>query len=396
MAFLTEAVYRTRLDSVNQLMERKELDAFLVFAPDFFQFFSNFHVDVVPWERPIAMVIPRNGEPIAVMNALSTGHLEFARARNSLWLKNITSYCEFPLDEKDSRPRTTFFEQFLEVMDGAGLAGKNIGMDSASGWAAKLADKLPGTSFTPYVNEMRALRYVKHEEELSVMRDISRLSDWIQERYLEEVRPGRLVHELDLTIARMTYEKVAEEFPGENFEYRFYTLSGPSSASPHGDGGQAGARIEEGHGLVNIIIPRLNGVTIENERTLFCGQPSDLQRRAYDAALSANEASIAQMVAGNAVRDIDEAARNVFAKAGFHENVLHRTGHGVGLLGHDFPGDMPFSDRALLENEVYSAEPGIYFNGVGGFRIDDTVVVGSTQPEILTKAPKSIEAITIT
>lgn len=396
MAFLTKNVYRTRLEALNQLMEDQNLNGFLIFTPDFFQFFSNFHVDVVPWERPIAMVIPRDSAPIAVMNALSTGHLEFAANRKSLWLDNISIYCEFPLDDRDSRSRKTFIQHLVDAVDGAGLAGKNIGMDTPSGWAGVLAETLPGTCFTAHVPETRALRYVKHPEELAVMRDISRLSDWIQERYLEEIRPGRLVHEMDYTIARMVFEKAAEEFPGENFEYRFYTLSGPSSASPHGDGGQAGARIEDGHGIVNIVIPRLNGVTIENERTLFCGKPSDLQKRAYHAALAANEAAISQMVAGNPVRDIDEAARNVFAKAGFQENVLHRTGHGVGLLGHDFPGDMPFNNRPLLENEVYSAEPGIYFDGLGGFRIDDTVLVGKSLPEVLTKAPKSLEDVTIT
>lgn len=71
MAFLSRDVYHTRLESLNELMDQKGLDGFLIFTPDFFQFFTNFHVDVVPWERPIAMVIPRNGVPHAVMKALS-------------------------------------------------------------------------------------------------------------------------------------------------------------------------------------------------------------------------------------------------------------------------------------------------------------------------------------
>lgn len=395
MAFLSKNVFHSRRKCLNSLMDSNGLDGFVVYTPDFFQFFSNFHVDVVAWERPIALVIPRSGEPRAVMNALSTGHIGFSRARDSFWIDDVDIYCEFPLDERDTRSRQSFSEKLIDAIDAAGLAGMKIGTDSNSIWSSLVAETLPHTEFETHVSEARSLRWVKHPEEISIMVEISRFSDWMQERYLEEIRPGRLVHEMDFTIARMAFERAAELYSGENFELRLYTLSGPSSASPHGTGGQAGSCIEKGHGLVNIIIPRLNGVTIENERTLFCGQPSDIQRRAFDTALAANIASIEQMVAGNAVRDIDKAARDVFAKAGFFENVLHRTGHGVGLLGHDFPGDMPFNDRPLLEGEVYSAEPGIYLPGIGGFRIDDTVLVGANNPSVLTRAPKEIEHVVV-
>lgn len=395
MAFLSKDVFQSRRKALNALMDANDLDGFILFAADFFQFFSNFHVDVAPWERPIALILPRQREPIAVMNALSTGHLDFAKARGSLWIEQISIYCEFPLDERDERSGKTFVQMLIDAVDSVGLAGGKIGTDSASGWTAKIAEALPNTNFETHVEGARNLRLVKHPEELAIMAAIGRVSDWIQARYVEEIRPGRLVQELDHTIARMTFEKVANEFPGENFELRFYTLSGPSSASPHGDGGQASARIEKGHGLVTIIIPRLNGVTLENERTFFCGEPTEVQRLAYTAALAANEAAIEQMVAGNAVSDIDAAARSVLTEAGFYQNILHRTGHGVGLAGHEFPDDMAFNDRPLLENEVYSAEPGIYLQGVGGFRIDDTVIIGATKPKLLTHAPKSLDSVII-
>ena len=132
--------------------------------------------------------------------------------------------------------------------------------------------------------DFRALRWIKHPEEIQIMKSICALSDWMQDLYREGIRPGRLVHELDYSIATKAFEEAANRFPGENFELRFFTLSGASSSSPHGDTGQAGARIANGDGIVNIIIPRLNGVTIENERTYFCGKPGDVQKRAFEAA----------------------------------------------------------------------------------------------------------------
>jgi Xaa-Pro aminopeptidase len=63
----------------------------------------------------------------------------------------------------------------------------------------------------------------------------------------------------------------------------------------------------------------------------------------------------------------------------------------MGIKGHEFPDDMAFLERPLLENEVYSCEPGIYIWGLGGYRIDDTMVVGKTAPESLLKTPRDIE-----
>jgi Xaa-Pro aminopeptidase len=66
----------------------------------------------------------------------------------------------------------------------------------------------------------------------------------------------------------------------------------------------------------------------------------------------------------------------------------------MGILGHEYPEDMAFNDRALIAKEVYSAEPRIYIFGLGGFRMDDSVVVGNT-PEVLTATPKTLQHATI-
>jgi Xaa-Pro aminopeptidase len=175
---------------------------------------------------------------------------------------------------------------------------------------------------------------------------------------------------------------------------RCWTLSGPASCAPHGDGRSAGARIEKGHVLVNIVIPRVNGLVVENERTWFCGPPSPRQAQLFETARAANEAAIAACVTGAPVCGIDAAAQAVIEKAGLAHLIRHRTGHGMGTLGHEFPEDMAFNTRPLLEREVYSAEPGLYEWGLGGFRHDDTVVVGRT-PEALTRAPKDLRSQTV-
>jgi Xaa-Pro aminopeptidase len=98
-------------------------------------------------------------------------------------------------------------------------------------------------------------------------------------------------------------------------------------------------------------------------------------------------------VTGRPVSDIDAAAQEVMECAGCADLILHRAGHGMGTVGHEFSEDMAFNNRPR-ENEVCSARPSLYQWGLGGFRHNDTVVVG-TRPEVLTKAPKSVASQTI-
>ena len=395
MAFLSRKVFDYRVGKMRTLMKAQRLDALAFLTADFFQFATNFHVDVQPWERPIVAVVPLEGKPFAVMNELSTNHVRMSQEHGKLWLDDVVFYSEHPRLSNRAYLTPQWPELVSERLQAHGLTRGRIGLDAASGLMSRAATQLPGLELVPMTAAMRELRWVKHEEELAIMRDAASLADWVQDRYRENIRPGRLVQELDFAMAALMVEEGSRRFPGENLEVmRCWTLSGPASASPHGDGAPNGARIQAGHGLVNIVIPRLNGVVIENERTWFCGKPSAEQVKLFETAKAANEAAISQAVTGNPVASIDAAAQAVIEKAGFGDCIKHRTGHGMGTIGHEFPEDMAFNPRPLQSREVYSAEPGLYVYGLGGFRFDDSVVVGDV-PEVLTKAPKDLKSQTI-
>jgi Xaa-Pro aminopeptidase len=326
------------------------------------------------------------------MNELSTHHMMMAKERGHVWVKDVQFYSEHPKVAERQFLLPQLPEMITEFLRKLGLSSSRIGVDGSFSALARAAAMLPELKLIPSLEAMRSLRWVKHAEELEVMREAASLSDFVQERYRENIRPGRLVQELDYQMAVCMVEEGARRFPGANLEVmRCWTLSGPASASPHGDGASCGARIKRGDVLVNIVIPRLNGIVVENERTWFAGEPSEDQRRYYEVARAANEAAAAAAVTGRPVSGIDAAAQNVIEAGGCGKFIRHRTGHGMGILGHEYPEDMAFNNRALLENEVYSAEPGIYVYGLGGFRMDDTVVVGRS-PEILTRAPKDIKS----
>lgn len=390
MAFVPQSVFEDRAKRIREWLGERELHALVVTTPMNFYMVSGFHLDVEPWERPVAAVIPADGEPFMVMNELSTNHLRFAEERKSLFITDYSIYSE----HLRMANRIALRHQWAEVL-ATRLAERGIRWGKVAVEGAGPTDLLranPKLQFEDATRFLVEMREVKYPEELAIMRDAAELTDYGQDRYMELLKPGMNVKAFDFQIAALIMEEGARRFPEERVEVRMMALAGANSASPHGTGADAGETFQVGDGVVNIIIVRLNGLVIENERTLFVGEPRDeVQVRAFNAATAACEAAAAQMVAGNPVASADAAAQQVYEEAGFAEYINHRTGHGIGIAGHEFPEDMPFLHRPFKEREVYSSEPGIYLWGVGGFRHDDTVFVGAKEPEVVTKRSKKLE-----
>lgn len=394
---LTTKTKQLRIQAMQQLMTQAGADGIVFTASDFIQYATNFAVDVLPWERPIFTFVTRDGTIHSIFNELSTNHLRFSSAKGTIWVpeSEIYFYSEHPRTTNIIPTQHQIPDLIAHVISKAGLLGKKIlceGLGSLLVAGQKLS---AGTMLQPDLALLRSLRWVKSEEELHIMRSLAKLTDWAQDRFKERYKPGVKTQVLDYEVAALIAEEASHRFPGESFDLmRCWTLSGPASASPHGDGANVGATIEKGHNIVNFVLPRLNGYYVENERTWFVGKPSSMQVRCFEAARAATQAGVAAAKTGNPVNAIDAAAFAVIKDAGLDEYIYHRTGHGVGLMLHEYPEDMAFNTRPLLSNEVFSCEPGLYVYGLGGFRIDDTVVVGNT-PEVLVSTPSDIDWVTV-
>ncbi len=97
---------------------------------------------------------------------------------------------------------------------------------------------------------------------------------------------------------------------------------------------------------------------------------------------------------GTVLEEIDKKVRQVFIDAGYADNIIHRMGRGFGITGHEDPFLALGDRRKLAPGMIISIEPGIYFNGKGGYRHSDTVLITDTGNIQLTTAPESIEALT--
>jgi Xaa-Pro aminopeptidase len=120
------------------------------------------------------------------------------------------------------------------------------------------------------------------------------------------------------------------------------------------------------------------------------GQAQQWQREIYDLVATAQRAGRRALESGMPLSEVDAAARQVIAEAGYGEHFGHGLGHGVGLQIHEAPGISAAAAGTLRAGSVVTVEPGVYLPDRGGVRIEDTLVVGERAPELLTRFPKEL------
>ena len=230
------------------------------------------------------------------------------------------------------------------------------------------------------------LRYVKDQDEVECMRDAGRLTATVFDEVIRHVRPG--VRESDLA-ADIEHRMKREGAEGAAFETM--VASGPRSAMPHARPSPKLLRKSE---LVIFDLGAiLRGYAADMTRTVFLGEPSRRIRRLYAAVREAQERASEAIRAGVRADEVDVSARSVLARKGLARYFTHSTGHGVGLEIHERPRLARGEKPRLEAGCVVTVEPGVYLEGFGGIRIEDTILVGAEGPEILTPASKDVWCI---
>jgi Xaa-Pro aminopeptidase len=137
----------------------------------------------------------------------------------------------------------------------------------------------------------------------------------------------------------------------------------------------------------------VDGYAADMTRTVYLGEPTRRARSLYSAVLKAQEGAIRAVEDSTLAAEVDVTARRILAKHGLARYFTHSTGHGVGLEIHERPRLGKGETASLRTGSVVTVEPGVYLEGFGGIRIEDTVLVGAEGPEILTLASKEFCAI---
>ena len=225
----------------------------------------------------------------------------------------------------------------------------------------------------------------KDPYEIDVLREAGRRLAALVPDIVQEARRGRTEREVALAIDRRILDA---EFERTAFET--IVASGPNAALPHAR--PSGRILGEG----DLVVLDFGGVydsyCVDLTRTVVVGRASARARSVYGAVLAAHDRAIEAVRPGASRFAIDQAARDTLAAEGMAEAFGHSTGHGLGLEVHEDPKiarrrpDADAIDEAVTAGMVFTIEPGAYFPGWGGVRIEDDVLVTETGVEWLTRA----------
>lgn len=250
-----------------------------------------------------------------------------------------------------------------------------------------IESRLPmGASLEPVQNWIEQLRMVKSPEELAKIRRSVATNSKAFVQAVRRVKPG--MREADLA-AELEYRmrKLGAEKPS----FDSIVAGGKRSALPHAQ--PTAARLENGQLVVVDMGAIQDGYCSDMTRMLFLGVPTPKVKRMYRAVLEAQLAAIDAVRAGALTQKVDRAAREVLKGYGLDAAFVHSTGHGLGLEIHELPR-VGRKDKTRLEaGMAITIEPGVYLEGFGGIRIEDTVVVTKNGCEILTPTPKDLRVV---
>jgi len=392
--FLPLSVFEKRAEDIRRYLAEEGLSALAVFSPENLTYVSGFFLDVAPWERPVVAVIPLEADPFMVLCELSTNHVLGVIEDGLCYIKDVRLYTEHPRLTDRVYTVVQWNDLVKSVFREKRITRGKVAVDSLSSWA-RLQSSFPDVKAVP-TDIVRELRYVKCPEELELIRLSGELSDWGQERFLEALGAGEVALEVGARVTHQLTVEAIKRWPEANIQViRAGGHAGRSSGCPHRLPTNLGRKIEKGDSLVNGVVVRINGYGVENERTFIFGEPTKEQERLFRVMTEAQEAAVEVCVEGRKVSDIDSVAQAVIEKAGYGGYIMHRTGHGIGLGGHEYPDDTAFNPRPLLAGVVMSVEPGLYVKDMGGFRHSDTVIVGKTSPENTTNFTKRLEDLVV-
>jgi Xaa-Pro aminopeptidase len=271
----------------------------------------------------------------------------------------------------------------------AGIIGNGeygIGDQTWALFLLRLQASLPGSRFVSASTVMSELRIRKEPTEIDLLRQAGHAADRVASRLADIRMSGLTERELSRLVAEWTVEE------GHDVATFKIVASGPNSASPHHE--PSDRVIGAGDVVVIDFGGRLGGYCSDMTRTFIVGAAHPEQAEVHAVVRSAQNEAVEAVRPGIPAADLDAVARRVIDEAGYGRWFVHRTGHGIGLDGHEDPYIVATNPEPVETGMAFSIEPGIYLPGKFGVRIEDIVVVTDDGVERLNRADRSLLVVT--
>lgn len=364
---------------MKQLQERlitEEYEAYIITAEEDIWYYTN--ITYKPEERPFFILVVPNKTPILLVPKLEESHVH-----KGIIDYDVVSYWEFP-----SSAGSNWYDKLNRLLQGYSRIGieSNVRADIHQHMQEK---KLVLAQL------VEAQRKVKSFYEIEKIRMSAKVCDEAMGDIFNTLYRGASVME-PFTLSKKVQTNLikTKQFDPITTSLLTAVWNAPASAMPHSIPG-LGDRFGDGPNVA-MAYYRINGYSAECERTFFLGPPTKDEVEMFQHMQTARKRALGMVRAGVRAADIDVETRAYFERQGLLDCLLHRTGHGVGLRNHEGPYIAEGSNEILEADMVITVEPGIYIEGVGGYRHSDTIRVTEDGYEVLTTFPTDLEDMTIT
>lgn len=387
----TQQDYRARQERVREELGRRGLAGLVLFDAISIRYLSGFAF--IPTERPIALVLARSGEAGLFVPLLEAEHAKKAPA-----VDRVRSYPEYP-----GRRHPMHF--LADLVTELGLRGHRLGADRMryGGFGYRgpsLAELGVAREWLDAGDVVETMRLVKEPKEIEVIRECARWGDLAHRKLQEYSGPGR--REMDVA-SRASREATAAMMAALGPDFRpegqtgahagFRGQIGPNSALPHAV--NLNLAMSPGDTLVTGAGAEIWGYHSELERTMFVVEPSAEQRRFFQHMLNLQDIALEAIRPGRTCADVDREVERYFEEHGLMPYWRHHSGHNIGLNYHE-PPFLDVGDETPIEpGMLFTVEPGLYVEGLGGFRHSDTVLVTDTGIEFVSHYPRDLDSLIV-
>lgn len=358
--------FSERLARFRKIMEESELDGFLVAVPENRYYLSGYEAEDAQLTE-------------------SSGYLLVTLARQFL-------LTDFRYKEEAEREAPDFdvhiysdgLAQLLKDLfltlgvEILGVEGHFLTYNTTKEVEKALKESRPSARLVATDGLVEGLRVVKEPDEIERIKKSLELTETVLVEAWGALSVGRTEREIAWGI-----ERAIREGGGEAVSFPPIVASGPNASLPHAVPTER--TIKPGEPVILDLGSKLLHYCSDMTRTWIAGEPDSRLKEIYTIVREAQLAAQDAIRAGRESGEIDGAARDLIARAGYGECFGHGLGHGVGLAVHERPGLRKTRPTVLMENMVVTVEPGIYLPGYGGVRLENMVRVTSTGCEVLNR-----------
>jgi Xaa-Pro aminopeptidase len=242
----------------------------------------------------------------------------------------------------------------------------------------------PSMQLVPINNPIKIQRMIKDQSEMDLLREAAALGsqgfDFVCSLLSEGLKESDIALELEIFWKRRGSHCLA---------FDPIIAFGSNSSMPHYRAGET--VLKKGMSVLIDIGVNYQHYHSDMTRVVYFGEPDPQIRIIYSIVETAQKNALDVCLPGTNIKELDEAARDYIKAQGFGEFFTHSLGHGIGLEIHEAPiirNKKPYQDVKLEVGMVITVEPGIYLPGIGGIRLEDTVLITENGHENLTKRPK--------